>query len=126
MIPRRPPRPDLDPGDRVLVVAHHWQDGPAGRVWVPTGGYRWRVVDRVVFDTWCGWQVMCQPEAPHHPSREDARHVVSALRARPADPVPVAAPVGMQLGLFEVANRDPGPTPIERRRRSRRPRYTPR
>lgn len=98
------PRPDLDPGDRVLVVAHRWVAAPGGPMWLPHGGYRWRVVDRLVWDSWRGsWQIMSEPTEPHHPAREDVREVVAVLRPggerRPA-PVAPAAPV--QLDLFEV------------------------
>lgn len=100
MTTRRPPRPDLGPGDRVLIQAHRWVRGPRGNVWVPTGRYRWRVVDRVVWDVWCGWQLMAEPTAPHHPSREAARDVVCVIRA--ADrPAPPEGPV--QLDLFAGA-----------------------
>jgi hypothetical protein len=94
---RRPSRPDLDPGDRVLVVAHRWLDTPGGPMWLPSGGYRWRLVGRVVWDSWAGWQIETDPEAPHHPSREQARHVVAVLRTNPRRPVP-----SVQLDLFGV------------------------
>lgn len=93
----RPPRPDLDPGDRVLVVAHRWQEVPGGRMWLPCGGYRWRTVERIVWDQWCGWQLTCSDPAPHHPSREAARAVVAVLRAAPR---PDPAQVPEQLELF--------------------------
>ena len=98
----RPPRPDLQHGDKVLVVACRWVSTPAGRAWLPHGGFRWRVVDRVVWDGWCGWQVMSTPTAGHHPSRESAAAVVAVLRAggerRPTPP----APRPEQIGLWEV------------------------
>lgn len=94
----RPARPDLDAGDRILVVAHRWHDLPGGRAWLPVGGLRWRVVDRVVHDQWCGWQVHCSDPAPHHPNREAAAEVVAVLRVG-GERRPDLAPV--QLDLFE-------------------------
>jgi hypothetical protein len=102
---RRPAKPDLHPGDKVLVVAHRWLDRPGGWSWLPYGGFRWRVVDSVVWDRWMdAWQIMSDPTAPHHPSREDARYIVSVLRAAPAAPAaPAAAPQhAVQLGLFDI------------------------
>ena len=106
MTGRRPPRPDLDPGDRVLVVAHRWVTTRTVHAWLPTGGYRWRVVDRLVWDSWCAsWQIMSDPVEPHHPSREDARYVVAVLRpGGERRPAPAARPVPLQLGLFEIAS----------------------
>lgn len=99
---RRPPRPDLDPGDRVLIAAHHWQDTPAGRrMGLPNGQYRWRVVDRVVFDIWMGWTIRTTPTRGDHPSRENANHVVSVVRAGGEHrPEPAPPPQPVQLDLF--------------------------
>lgn len=101
---RRPPRPDLDAGDRVLVVAKLWITTATVHAWLPTGGYRWRTVDRLVWDHWReSWQVMSTPAAPHHPDREDSRDVVAVLRPN-GERRPVVRPqVPVQLDLFEVA-----------------------
>lgn len=102
MTGRRPPRPDLDGGDRILVVAHRWHDLPdGGRAWLPCGGFRWRVVDRVVHDQWCGWQVYCCDPAPHHPTRESAAEIRAVLRAYGGERRP-PAPEPVQLDLFDL------------------------
>lgn len=106
---RRPRKPDLAHGDEVLIQAHHWVDTGAGRIcWLPSGGYRRRLIARIAWDKWCGWQVMSEPTAPHHPSREAASEIVAVLRARPRpgapDPVAPAPLPAVQLGLFEVAS----------------------
>jgi hypothetical protein len=77
---RRPPPPDLDSGDRVLIAAHRWRSAPGGNVWVPIGEYRWRVVERLAFDTYVGWCIWSTPTRGDHPSREIASEVVSVVR----------------------------------------------
>lgn len=100
---RRPPKPDLAAGDRVLVKACRWVQGPGGPVWARYGT-RWRVVDRVVHDVWAGWQIASTPTAPHHPSREPARHVVAVLRADPTRTERAVPAAAVQLDLFGVAS----------------------
>lgn len=100
---RRPPRPDLDPGDRVLIAAHRWHQLPGGRMaWLPFAGqYRWRVVDHLKFDTYVGWCIWSTPTRGDHPSRERPAEVVSVVRAGGEHrPAPAPPPQPVQLDLF--------------------------